>query len=101
MQTQINPELKNFLFENLEQTEENLKGDIEDFVILAKKKIESQLNRVRFEAAYGLSLSKKQREKTMQEVKEVRAELWKEALEKANGDTKKAYAFYKSSCSFS
>ena len=103
----INPEFKNELFFDIERTGETLKENLEEqskelkeFLEVSKKKIDSQVNCAKFQAAYGFTVSKKERLKTMKEVKEVRAELWREALKKAKGNTKNAYAFYKEACSF-
>lgn len=103
-QCTINKKFRNNVFNDIERTgeelNEQLKGQMKEFGELMKKKIDAQVNFAKFEAAYGFSVSKKERAKTMKEVKEVRQELWNEALKKANGDTKNAYSFYKMNCSF-
>lgn len=52
----------------------------------------------KFELIYAFYVSKRQRQATMRAVKETREEIWKEAMEKANGDTKKAYSIYEKIC---
>ncbi len=42
----------------------------------------------------------KMESETMQQVREVRKELWDECLKEVDNDTKKAYKIYKSKCSF-
>ncbi len=100
----INKEFRDNVFNDIERTgeelNEQLKGQMKEFGELMKKKIEAQVNFAKFEASYGFNVSKKEREKTMKEVKEVRQEMWNEALKKANGDTKNAYSFYIKDCSF-
>ena len=96
----INQEFRNNVFSNIEKTGEQLKEQMKDFEIVIKKKIDAQVNCAKFEASYGFSVSKNDRIKTIKEVKEVRQELWVEALKKANGNTKNAYSFYKKTCSF-
>jgi len=54
----------------------------------------------KFESAYTLSVSKKQRLKTMKEVKEVRNELLQESLKKANGNVNHASKIYEVLCAF-
>lgn len=96
----INKEFRNNVFSDIERTGEQLKEQMRDFEVVIKKKIDAQVNCAKFEASYGFSVSKNDRTKTMKEVKEVRQELWTEALKKANGNTKIAYSFYKKTCSF-
>ena len=96
----IDPEFKNNLFNDIEKTGKELKEELkEEFGRLLNKKInsriDSQINASKFEAVYALTVSKKEREKTMSEVKEVRSEGWKKALKEANGDEAKAYSIYK------
>ena len=51
-------------------------------------------NSLKFEETYVTSVNKKQRVQTMNEVKEVRNELWQEALKKSNGDINDASKIY-------
>jgi len=103
-QCTINKEFRDNVFNDIERTgeelNEQLKGQMKEFAELMKKKIDAQVNCAKFEASYGFSVSKNDRTKTKKEVKEVRQELWNEALKKSKGDTKNAYAFYKTNCSF-
>lgn len=99
-QTQINKEFINDVFNTIEETGEDIKKQIGVLIGVARKKIDSQVNCAKFEAAYGLSVSKKEREKTMREVQEIRKELWKKALDKADGKTTDAYEIYCELCSF-
>ena len=46
-----------------------------------------------FEKVYTSNVSKEEREKTMEEVKEVRTEGWKKALDDANGDEEKSVGY--------
>ena len=96
----INPEFKQEVFRNIEKTGEGFKEQFEQLTQLAKKRIDSQVNCSKFEAVYGFTVSKKERQKTMKDLREVRNELWKDALKKAKGDVKKAYAFYDKDSSF-
>lgn len=96
----INKEFRNNVFSDIEKTGEQLKEQIKGFETIIKKKIDAQINCAKFEASYGFSTSKRDRIKTMKEVKEVRQELWNDALKRAKGDTKLAYSFYKDICSF-
>ncbi len=95
----INPEFKNNLLNDIENTGNELKEELKDELERLKNKINSrinsQINASKFEAIYALTVSKKEREKTMKDVKEVRLESWKKALKEANGDEEKAYAIYK------
>jgi protein-disulfide isomerase-like protein with CxxC motif len=100
MSQQVNKEFKNNVFNNIEQTGENFKQQFEKLMSIAQKRIDSQVNCAKFEAAYGLSISKKERQKTMKDVKEIRKELWKEALNKAKGKSTDAYEIYCEICSF-
>ncbi|MDP4039527.1 MAG: hypothetical protein Q8P57_03025 [Candidatus Pacearchaeota archaeon] len=58
------------------------------------------MDSLKFEEAYMLSVGKKQRLQTMKEVKEVRSELWQEALKKSNGNINDSYEIYEELCSF-
>ncbi len=58
------------------------------------------MNISKFEKAYVFSVSKKQRIQTMKEVKEVRNEFWREALNKANGNISDASDIYEKLCNF-
>ena len=55
----------------------------------------------KFEEVYVLSVNKRQILKTMDEVKEVRNELWQEALNKSNGNVNEASEIYEKLCNFS
>lgn len=103
-QCTINKEFRDNVFNDIERTgeklNEQLKGQMIEFQVIMKKRIDAQVNLAKFEAAYGFNVSKKQREKTMKQVKEVRQEMWKEALKKANGDKELAYTFYMEENSF-
>jgi hypothetical protein len=90
----INKEFRNNVFNDIERTGEQIKEQMKEFEAVMRKKIDAQVNFAKFEAAYAFNISKKQREKTMNDVKEVRLEMWNEALKKANGDKKLAYNFY-------
>lgn len=101
----IDPEFKDSLFNDIEKTGEELKVELkEEFGRLLDNKInsriDSQINASKFEAVYALAVPKKERERTMNEVKEVRLEGWKKALKKANGDEEKAYEIYKKANAF-
>lgn len=88
------------IFRDIERTGEELKEELKGFVIDAQKIIDMQVNCSKFEAVYALTVSKKEREKTIKEVKEIRQGLWKESLKKAKGNPKNAYALYKEICAF-
>lgn len=90
----------NNIIKDINETGEEVKQQFKELSEKAQKRIDSKVNCAKFEAIYALTVSKKERKQTMKEVKEVRSDLWKEALKKAKGDTKTAYAFYKESCSF-
>jgi len=96
----VNPEFKNEILSNIEKTGEDLKSQLKVFLKQSEKTIDSQVNCAKIEAIYGLTINKNERRKTMKEVNEVREELWGEAMNETKGDTKKAYAFYKKTCSF-
>ncbi|MBS3075460.1 hypothetical protein J4429_03285 [Candidatus Pacearchaeota archaeon] len=100
----INKEFRNNVFSEIERTgvelNEQLKGQMIEFQETMKKRIDAQVNLAKFEASYAFNVPKFQRAKTMKEVKEVRQEMWKEALKKANGDSKLAYTFYMEENSF-
>ena len=59
-----------------------------------------KMNSSKFEEAYILSVSKRQRLKTMTEVGEVRSELWQEAMRRADGNVNDASEIYEKLCSF-
>ena len=96
----INPEFRNNIINDIEKTGEFLKSQLKVFLEKSEKTIDSQVNCAKFEAVYGLIISKNERKKTMKEVKEIRNELWKNALTESKGDSKKAYTIYKKICSF-
>jgi hypothetical protein len=102
METQItqDSEKPQNIFENIEKTGEDFKQQFKELAIKAQKSMDSQINSTKFEAAYALSVSKKQRLQTVKEVKEVRTELWQEALKKANGNTNDASEIYENLCAF-
>ncbi len=54
----------------------------------------------KFEEVYVLSVNKRQILKTMAEVKEVRNELWQEALKKSNGNVNEVSEIYETLCAF-
>jgi len=99
-QCTMNKEFREDIFKDIERTGEQIKEQMAEFQEVMRKKIDAQVNIAKFEAAYAFNVPKKQREKTMREVKEVRKEMWSEALKKSNGDTKLAYSFYKKACTF-
>ena len=96
----VNPEFMNNVFGSINKTGEEFKQQFKELSESAQRSIDSQVNCAKFEVAYALTVSKKVRAKTMTEVKEVREMLWKDALKKAKGDSKKACVFYKDSCDF-
>jgi membrane-associated HD superfamily phosphohydrolase len=88
------------IFKNIELTGEKFKQEFKELAEKAQMAMNSQMNNSKFEAAYALFVNKKQRMKTMSEVKEVRNELWQEALKKSNGDVNDASEIYEKLCSF-
>lgn len=90
----INKEFRDNIFKEIELTGEQIKEQMKEFEAVMKKRIDVQVNLTKFEAAYAFNVPKSQRTKTMEAVKKVRKEMWKEALKKANGDTKLAYSIY-------
>ncbi len=88
------------IFREIEQTGEQFKAKFKELAEKAQKGMDSKVQSAKFEAAYALTVPKSQRSKTMAEVKEVRNELWQEALMKANGDSNKATIFYDKLCDF-
>jgi hypothetical protein len=88
------------IFENIELMGEGLKQEFKELAEEAQKVMDSQINTSKFGAAYTLSVSKQQRLKTMDEVSEVRGELWQESLKKANGDVSDASEIYEKLCAF-
>ena len=83
----INPEFKNDILNNIEKTGENAKAEIQKISEASQRKIDSQVRSAKFETVYGLIVSKKDRKKTMNEINEVRSELWKESLTKATSSS--------------
>ena len=63
--------------------------------------LQIKMNSLKFEEAYTSSVNKKQRVQTMAQVKEIRNELWQEALKKANGNINDASKIYEKLCNFS
>jgi hypothetical protein len=100
MNPQNKKQLMNQVFGDIEKTGENAKSQVEELLDVTLKKIDSQVNCGKFEAAYCFSVSKEEREKTMKEIKEVREKLWKEALKRARGKVNDAYDIYCQICSF-
>ena len=100
METQItkDSEKSQNIFKDIERTGENFKQQFKELEERARKDINSRVQSTKFEAAYALSVSKKQRLQTMKEVKEVRDELWEEVLRKANGNTNDASEIYEKLC---
>jgi len=88
------------VFRDIERTGERLKEQFRRLAERAQSEMNSKVQTTKLEAAYALTVPKEQRRKTMQEVKEVRGELWEEALKKADGDVNKAYIFYENLCDF-
>ena len=88
------------IFKNIELTGERFKQQFQELAVRAQMAMNSQMNTSKFEAAYALSVLKKQRVKTMDEVKEVRNELWQEALKKSNGNINDASEIYEKLCAF-
>ena len=88
------------IFKNIELTGERFKQQFQELATRAQMAMNSQMNTSKFEAAYALSVLKKQRVKTMDEVKEVRNELWQEALKKSNGNINDASEIYERLCAF-
>ena len=88
------------IFREIEQTGEQFKEQFKLLAEKAQKGMDSKVQSAKFEAAYALTVSKSQRNKTMGDVKEIRNGLWQEALSKANGDSHKASIFYEKLCDF-
>jgi len=88
------------IFKKIETTVDKFKQELQELAVRARIAMNSQMNTLKFEAAYALSVSKKQRLKTMKEVKDVRSELWQESLKKANGNVSEASEIYEKLCVF-
>lgn len=88
------------IFRNIEVIGERLKQEMKEMSLKAQKIMDNQIDTSKFEAAYALSVSKKQRIKTREEVKEVRKSLWEEALKKTNGNINDACEMYEKLCAF-
>ena len=88
------------IFKNIELTGERFIQQFQQLATKAQLAMNSQVNTSKFEASYALSVTKKQRMQTMNEVKEVRKELWQEALEKSNGNINVASEIYEKLCAF-
>ncbi len=93
-------EEKKDIFRDIEKKGEEFKEQFEVLFEHAKKSMNIIVEGAKFEATYALSVDKKTREKTMKDVKEVREELWEEALKKANGDVNEAHNVYEKTCVF-
>lgn len=100
MQNIQNPKESQNIFRNIELTGEKFKQEFQELAVKAQTAMNSQMNTSKFEAAYALSVSKKQRLRTMAEVKEMRNELWQESLKKANGNVSGASEIYEKLCAF-
>ena len=98
-QVQSPPFVKDII-EDIEETGEYFKQSLRELSEIGQRRIDAKTNSSKFEAIYGLSVSEKQRTKTMKDVSDVRSELWNDSLKKAKGNTKDAYAFYKKASSF-
>ena len=96
---QIQKESQN-IFKNIEIAGEKFKQEFKELAAKAQTAMDSQINSSKFEAAYALSVNKKQRMKTMAEVKEIRNKLWQEALKKSNGNINDASEIYEKLCAF-
>lgn len=88
------------IFRDIELAGEQFKQQFRQLAEKAQRGMDSKIQSAKFEAAYALTVSKSQRKLTMGEVKEVRNELWQEAMRKSNNDPKKASAFYDQLCDF-
>lgn len=100
MQEIKNQKESEIIFKNIELTGERFKQEFKELAAKAQVVMDAQVNISKFEAAYALSVSKKQRLQTMKEVKEVRNELWQESLKKANGNIRDASEIYEKLCAF-
>ena len=94
------PVSKQEIFRDIDRIGEELKKEFRELSEKAERKIESQVQTTKFETAYALNVSNEQRKKTIAEVKDIRSDLWKKALDKAKGDEKKASIFYEELCAF-
>ncbi|MDO8509452.1 MAG: hypothetical protein Q7S27_07290 [Nanoarchaeota archaeon] len=88
------------IFKSIDLAGERFKQEFKELATKAQVAMDRQVNISKFEAAYAISTSKKQRVQTMNEVKEVRNELWQESLKKASGDINEAYEIYEKLCAF-
>lgn len=88
------------IFKNIELTGEKFKQEFQELAVKAKRTMNSQMNTLKFEASYALSVSKKQRMQTIAEIKEVRNELWQKSLKKAKGNVNDAFEIYEKLCAF-
>jgi len=88
------------IFKNIEISGEKFKQEFKELAMKAQIAMDSQMNSSKFEVAYALSVGKKRRVKTMAEVKEVRNELWEEAIKKSNGNINDASEIYEKLCAF-
>ncbi|MBS3083543.1 hypothetical protein J4423_01940 [Candidatus Pacearchaeota archaeon] len=91
---------KQEIFKNIETTGKKYINQFKILAEKAQKSMANQMNMAKFEATYTLSVEKEQRKKTMFQVKEIRNDLWKEALKQANGDVNVASNIYDRLCSF-
>ena len=91
---------KKDIFKNIDITGERYIEQFKELAKNAQHAMATQVNAAKLEASYALTVSKEQRTKTMAEVKEVRNELWQNALKEANGDIKIASDVYDRLCVF-
>ena len=88
------------IFKNIELTGEKFKQEFQKLAVKAQMTMSSQINTSKFEASYALSVSKKQRIQTMNEVREIRNELWQDSLKKTNNNVNDASEIYGKLCVF-
>lgn len=88
------------IFKDIERAGEEFKEQFKQLAKNAQIGMDSKVQSAKFEAAYALTVSKEQRKITMTEVKEIRGDLWEQAMKKANGDSVKASIFYEKICEF-
>lgn len=91
---------KKNIFKGIESTGESYINQFKRLSEKAQKSMTNQMNMAKFETSYAFSVSKEQRKNTMFQVKEIRNDLWKEALKQANGDVNVASNIYDRLCSF-
>ena len=91
---------KKNVFKNIDMAGEQYIEQFKELADKATKAICKQMTVAKFEANYAFSVSKEQRAKNMSEVKEIRNELWQEALKESKGDVKIASNAYDIICAF-